>query len=115
MTPVESFDKTLGRGPLYGPTVSDAQLTISRKAIAYLLKVETGDAQVDEVCLWLATDTGGYLPACTMRGLTHVAKRAKDANPEEVPSAEVRDAELLAAEHDSIASEVFGESAEAAK
>jgi len=95
----------MAQGPPYGPPVRDAQLEIGRKAIAYLLRVETGDAQVDEVCVWLATDTGGYLPACTMRGLTHVAKRAKDANPEE-PSAEVRDAELLAAESDAFAEEL---------
>jgi hypothetical protein len=103
------------QGPPYGPEVDNAQLVLARKAIGYLLHVEPGDQQVTEACRWLATDAGGYLPSCTVRGITHVAKkRARDANPEEQPPDDrTRAAEVLAAEHDRIAAEEFGESVEA--
>jgi hypothetical protein len=115
--PIVEAPTTTGaeQGPPYGPKVDDSILRQTRKAIAYLLSIESDDERVTGVLRAIAKEAGDYLPSIACGAICRMAKMVrdgtpeavKDANPDEVPSGDVRDAELLAARSDSIAADEF--------
>jgi hypothetical protein len=69
------------QGPPYGPEADDKILLQTRKAIAWLLSVESGDEQVTEVLRAIAKEADGYLPSVASGAICRVAKTVRDGTP----------------------------------
>jgi hypothetical protein len=82
-TPAEEMppEQPAAQGPPYGPETDDKILAQTRRAIAFLLSIESGDEQVTEVLRAIAKEADGYLPVVASAAICRIAKTVRDGTP----------------------------------